>query len=431
MAELGHNVLCIDVDEKKIENLKNGIIPIYEPGLEELIKKNVANERLNFDTDTKKGVEFGKVIFSGVWTPPDKNNNNKADLTYVYQVAKSFWEHIREYKILINKSTVPVGTGKKCQEIIKREIYNRGLDLEFDIVSNPEFLKEWSAVKDFLIPDRVVIGTNTYRAREVMDEVYKPITKNSTDLWFTEIFHTDIVSAEIIKYAANSFLATKISFINEIANFCEIVGGNIEDVARGIGSDRRIGKSFLNAGVWYGGSCFPKDLQAFIETAKEYHYEMDIIQAVHNRNEKQKVICIEKLKNHIPNLAGKNIVIWGIAFKPNTDDIRSAPSLTIIDELLKTNINEIRLYDPIALEGTKKLYSSEKIIFGKNAYDITEDADALILLTEWDEFKIPNMKILKKNMRNRLIIDGRNLWEPEEIKEHEFIYEWIGKSTKK
>lgn len=430
LAELGHDVLCIDIDIQKIEKLKNGIIPIYEPWLEELVKKNVAAERLNFDTNIEHGIEFWKVIFSWVWTPPDKDNNNKANLTYVFQVAKSFWENIKEYKIFVNKSTVPVWTGKKCFDIIKREIYKRNMDTEFDVVSNPEFLKEWSAIKDFLSPDRIVIGSESSKAREIMDEVYKPLKKNATELGFTEIIHTNIASAEIIKYAANSFLATKISFINEIANFCELTWGHIDDVALWIGSDRRIWKSFLNAWVWYGWSCFPKDLQAFIETGKELAYDFSIIKSTHEVNEKQKLLCFEKLKKHFENLEWKKVALWGLSFKANTDDIRNAPSLATIDELLKTNIWEIRVYDPIALPNVKQLYSTPKIFFGKTAYEVVEWADALILFTEWDEFKIPNLKLLKKLMNGKLIIDGRNLWEKEDIIENEFTYEGIGKTQK-
>ena len=427
LAELGHDVLCIDIDEKKIQKLKDGIIPIFEPWLEDIVTRNFESERLTFSTDIEEWVNFWKVIFSAVGTPPDKNNHNKADLRFVYEVAKTFWKNIKEYKVFVNKSTVPVWTGKECYEIIKREIYERQLNIDFDVVSNPEFLREGNAVKDFLLPDRVVIWSQSEKARLLMEDVYKPLKKNSTELGFTQIIHTDICSAEVIKYASNAFLATKISFINEVANFCELSGADIESVALWVWSDRRIWKTFLNAGVWYGGSCFPKDLQALVETWKEFGFDFSIISSVHEVNEKQKKMFFEKLKNKIGDFTWKKIWIWGISFKPNTDDIRSAPSLSMIEELLKTEVEEIRVYDPVAMENLKTVFSDTRIYYSQSSLDATQDISALVLLTEWDEFKTPNLRQIRKNMKEYVILDGRNLWDAQEIIDAWFEYQCIGK----
>ncbi|MDD4151896.1 MAG: UDP-glucose/GDP-mannose dehydrogenase family protein [Candidatus Gracilibacteria bacterium] len=426
LAELGHQVMCIAVDKQKIENLKNGVIPIYEPELEELVKRNYNVGRLIFSCDSVEGVKFGKAIFSAVGTPPDKENNNKADLKYVYEVAKTFGENIEEYKLFINKSTVPVGTGKSCRDIIKKEIQKRQKDIEFDVASNPEFLREGTAIYDFLNPDRVVCGTQNEKARQIMEEIYKPLSNR------TKIIFTDIASAEIIKYAANSFLATKISFINEIANFAEKVGGNILDISRGIGADNRIGNKFLESGIGYGGSCFPKDIKAFIETAKDYDYEFKIIKETENVNEKQKTIVIDKLLEIIPDLKGKTISIWGLAFKPNTDDIREAPSISVINRLLDLGVEQIRSFDPVCMKHMEIVFRDKKeVIFCETNYEAIEDSEALIILTEWNEFKIPDIKRLRKGIKGNIIIDGRNIWADENLQNEGFIYKGVGKVSKK
>ncbi|MDD5213783.1 MAG: UDP-glucose/GDP-mannose dehydrogenase family protein [Candidatus Gracilibacteria bacterium] len=426
LSELGHEVMCIDIDEKKIENLKLGIIPIYEPELDELVKRNYKQGRLSFSTNIPEGIKFGKAIFSAVGTPPDKENNNKADLKYVEEVAKTFGKNIGEYKLFINKSTVPVGTGKKCRDIIKKEIQKRGKDIEFDVASNPEFLREGSAIYDFLNPDRVVCGVQNEKAKQIMEEIYKPLANK------TEIIITDIASAEIIKYAANAFLATKISFINEIANFAEKVGGNIGDISKGIGADNRIGNKFLESGIGYGGSCFPKDIKAFIETGKDFNHEFKIIRETENVNERQKTIVIDKLIESAGDLKGKSIAIWGLAFKPNTDDIREAPSISVINRLLELGVKEIKTFDPACMTHMEAVFKgNNEVQFCETNYHALEDTDALIILTEWNEFKIPDIKKIRKSMRGNIIIDGRNIWADENMLEEGFIYKSIGKASKK
>lgn len=415
--------MCVDIDEQKIQSLQAGIIPIYEPGLQDIVEKNVAAGRLSFSTDATAGVRHGEAIFNAVWTPPDRENENKADLKFVKAVAKTFWEHVWEYKVFINKSTVPVGTGKICHEIIKREIYGRNKTTEFDIASNPEFLREWSAVSDFLYPDRVVLGSETQRAQRVLREIYKPFERSNTVLFFT-----DIQSAELIKYAANSFLATKISFINEIANFAEHVGADILDVAKGIGLDPRIGNTFLSAWAWYGGSCFPKDVKALVESWKEYGYDFKIIAAVDSVNTKQKHIVINKLIKTLGSINDKNIAIWGLAFKPNTDDVREAVSEVVIDWLEQNKVWAIRAYDPIATKIFQDNYSGNAPIkYDTNYYDALENADTLILLTEWDEFYAPDWKRIKNSMRGNTIIDTRNIWDREIVESYGFTYIAIGR----
>lgn len=432
LAEVGHEVLCVDIDETKMENLKKGIIPIYEPGLEELVKRNYKEKRLSFTTDAKKAIEFSEVIFSAVWTPPDENH--KADLRFVREVATTFWKYITEHKIFINKSTVPVWTGDMCRKIIQEEINKRAKNCHselvseslnestsFDIVSNPEFLKEGVAVRDFMLPDRIVCWVESEKAKEVMQKVYKPFTRSERPLFFT-----DVKSAEIIKYAANSFLATKISFINEMANFAELVWGNISDISKGIGLDDRIGSRFLHAGIGYGGSCFPKDVSALIETGKENNFDFKIIKAVEAVNKNQKTIIIQKLLKHIPDIQWKTIALWGLSFKPKTDDIREAPSISIIEKLLELWAKEIKVFDPVSMGHMEKAFW-KKITYSETNYSAVEKADALLILTEWDEFRIADFEKIKKCMKGNIILDWRNIWNKKEIEEYWFIYEWIGK----
>lgn len=422
LAQVGHDVMCIDIDASKIERLNNGEIPIYEPGLAELVERNTKAGRLSFSTDAKAGIHHGVAIFNAVGTPPDKNNENKADLRFVQIVAQTFWATINEYKVFINKSTVPVGTWKLCGDIIKREIYAREKDIEFDIASNPEFLREGTAVQDFLSPDRIVLGSSTSRARKILDEIYRPFERTHT-----QILHTDIPSAELIKYAANCFLATKISFINEIANFSELAGANINDIAKWLGMDPRIGRSFLSAGLGYGGSCLPKDVKALIETGKEMGYDFQIISSADKVNELQKKIVIQKLEKHIWTSQGKTISLWGLSFKPETDDVREAVSMSVIDELLESGVSEIRVFDPVAMESMKFFGNrSDKIIYCHSSYETLQDSDALILLTEWDEFLAPDWKYMKKLMKWSLIIDGRNIWNRTIVEEYGFEYVTIG-----
>lgn len=415
--------MCIDVDENKIADLKNGIIPIYEPGLEELVKRNTLAGRLIFSTDAQAWVTHGVAIFNAVWTPPDRENANKADLKYVREVAKTFWEYISEYKVFINKSTVPVGTGKMCKEIIKREIYGRSKDIDFDVASNPEFLREGTAVNDFLQPDRIVLGHETQRAKSILEEIYRPFERTHTEILFT-----DIMSSELIKYAANCFLATKISFINEIANFSEHVWADISDVAKGIWLDPRIGKNFLNAGSGYGGSCLPKDVKALIESGKEHGYDFQIIQWADSVNEKQKHVVVQKLEEKLWDIKGKTISLWGLAFKPETDDVREAVSGVVISDLLEKGAKEIRVYDPVAMKAMQEFGpKNEAILYCENYYDTIEDADALMLLTEWDEFYAPDWKRIQKSMKGNLIIDGRNIWDRQIVERYNFNYIAIGR----
>lgn len=422
-AELWHNVMCVDIDEKKIANLEKWIIPIYEPELDELVKRNYKNGKIIFSTNLIEWIKFWKVIFSAVWTPCDTQNNNKADLKYVYSVAKTFWENINEYKLFINKSTVPVWTWKNCRNIIKKEIQKRAKDIDFDVVSNPEFLREWNAIYDFLNPDRMVCWVQNEKSKNIMEEIYKPLSNKSEIIW------TDIKSSEIIKYASNAFLATKISFINEIANFAEIVWWNIGDISKWMWADNRIWKEFLNSWIWYWGSCFPKDIKAFIETGKDFDYDFRIIKETEAVNEKQKTIVIDKLLEVMNILEWKNITIWGLSFKPNTDDIRDAPSLSVIKKLLDLWVSQIQAFDPASMEHVKKFfYNEKKVIFFENSYDALMQSDALIILTEWREFIIPDIKKIRKSMRWNIIIDGRNIWEEHQISELWFIYRWIWKS---
>ena len=417
LAEVGHDVLCIDIDKQKIDDLKQGIIPIYEPGLEELVIRNHKEGRLHFSTDAAAGVRFAQAIFSAVWTPPDQNH--KADLRFVKAVARTLAENIDGYKVFINKSTVPVGTW----EMTKKLIYEIAPDADFDIVSNPEFLKEGMAVRDFMSPDRIVCGVESQRAKDVMNEIYKPFIRTDRPLIYMEI-----TSSEITKYAANAFLATKISFINEIANFSEIVWANITEISRGIGLDDRIWSRFLQAGIGYGGSCFPKDVQALIETGKEYDYDFHIIKATERVNQKQKTKVVDMLTKQLATLKGTTISLWGIAFKPKTDDIRDAPSLDIIKKLLDMGVGKIQCFDPVALKNLAKIYGDHTAVLScSTSYDALKWADALLLLTEWDEFRMVDKEKMKTLMNGNIVIDGRNIWEKQEMLDAWFLYQSIGK----
>ncbi len=421
LAEVGHEVMCIDTDSAKIQNLNNGLIPIYEPWLSELTIRNQKAGRIIFSDNAIEWIKFASVIMSTVGTPLDKNN--RADLQYVKMVAKTIGKYMNEYKVFINKSTVPVGTGAICKDIIQSELNERGVMIEFDIVSNPEFLKEWSAVKDFMMPDRIICGLSGSRSRDIMEIIYMPFIRTNKPIIFTSL-----ESSEVIKYAANAFLATRISFINEIANFAELVGANISDISRWIGMDERIGPRFLHAGIGYGGPCLSKDIQSFIETGKDVGYDFKIIQATQLVNNKQKMRIIDKLMYHIPNLEWKIIAILGLTFKPKTDDIRNSVSHSIINSLLEKWVSEIHLFDPIGMQSMAQIYSQEsRIIFSENSYQAMDGADALVILTEWDEFRAMDIHQVKLLLRNPIVIDGRNIWNRLELESLGFIYEGIGK----
>ena len=417
-SDMGINVTCVDVDQTKIDNLKKGIIPIYEPGLEEMVKKNVKAKRLKFETDLTKVLDEVDVVFSAVGTPPDEDGS--ADLKYVLAVARTIGQNINKYTVIVTKSTVPVGTAAKVKAAIQEELDIRGVNVEFDVASNPEFLKEGAAIKDFMSPDRVVVGVETERARKIMSRLYKPFMLVNDRMIFT-----DIPSAEMIKYAANAMLATRISFMNDIANLCELVGADVNMVRKGIGSDNRIGKKFLYPGCGYGGSCFPKDVKALIKTAEKEGYPMRVLKAVEEVNERQKEVLFDKLMKHFNgNIAGKTITVWGLAFKPETDDMREAPSLVLIDKIIAAG-GKVRVYDPIAIPECQRRIG-DKVAYGTDMYDAALDADALLLVTEWREFRFPNFAILSKVMKEKTIIDGRNIYDRNELDQHEFPYYKIG-----
>ncbi len=418
-AEMGVNVTCVDVMEEKIENLKRGILPIYEPGLEEMVLRNMHAGRLHFTTQLTDVLDEVDVIFSAVGTPPDEDGS--ADLKYVLEVARTIGRHMNKYLVIVTKSTVPVGTAKKVQDTIEKELRNRNLELEFDVASNPEFLKEGSAIKDFMSPDRVVVGVNSERAEKVMSRLYRPFLLNNFRVLFT-----DVPSAEMIKYAANSMLATRISFMNDIANLCELVGADVNMVRKGIGSDTRIGSKFLYPGCGYGGSCFPKDVKALIKTAEKSGYTMRVLQAVEEVNEIQKEILFKKLlKRFNGNLAGKKIAVWGLAFKPETDDMRESSSLVLIDKITACG-GHITAYDPVAMDECKRRIG-DKITYAKDMYEAVIEADALLLVTEWKQFRLPSWPVLLKVMKQPLILDGRNIYDAEELTALSFTYECIGK----
>ena len=417
-AETGIDVTCVDVDETKIENLKKGILPIYEPGLEEILDRNVKKDRLRFTTDISSNLKECEVAFIAVGTPPDEDGS--ADLKHVLNVAKDIGKYMEGYLVIVTKSTVPVGTAQKVKDTIQHELEVRGVDYKFDVASNPEFLKEGAAVTDFLKPDRIVIGVESQKAEKIMKKLYKPFLLNGHPIIFM-----DIPSAEMTKYAANAMLATKISFMNDIANLCEIVGADVNLVRKGIGSDPRIGNRFIYPGIGYGGSCFPKDVKALIKTAKENNYNMRILTAVENVNEDQKSVLFEKVNAHFKNdLQGKTIAIWGLSFKPETDDMRDAPSLVLIDKLLQAGC-KIKGYDPQAMNEAKRILGN-KIYYAENQYKTLIDGDCLLILTEWQEFRFPDFKLITKYLKQKLIFDGRNIFDHKEMKELGFEYHCIG-----
>lgn len=419
-AEMGVDVTCIDINEEKISKLKSGVIPIYEPGLEDMVSRNVSAGRLHFSTDLASCIDNVDIVFSAVGTPPDEDGS--ADLQYVLEVAKTFGQLINKYTVLVTKSTVPVGTAKKVKTVIQEELAKRrSVSIDFDVASNPEFLKEGAALKDFMSPDRVVIGVETERAKELMNKLYRPFVLNNYRILFM-----DIPSAEMTKYAANSMLATRISFMNDIANLCERVGANVDMVRRGIGADARIGTKFLYPGCGYGGSCFPKDVKALIRTGEEYGYEMSVIKAVEEVNERQKEIVFDKLLKALHgDLSGKVIAIWGLAFKPETDDMREAPSLVVINKLLTAGA-KVCVYDPVAMDECKRRIG-DAVIYAKDMYEAVVDADALALLTEWKLFRIPSWKVIKKAMKGNVVVDGRNIYDSADLLQEGLEYWRIGR----
>ena len=418
-AEIGVNVTCVDTNSEKIESLQKGVIPIYENGLEEMVLRNVKAKRLKFTTSLESCLNDVEVIFSAVGTPPDEDGS--ADLSYVLEVARTIGRHMNQYKLVVTKSTVPVGTARRVRAAIQEELDKRGVTIEFDVASNPEFLKEGNAISDFMSPDRVVVGVESARAETLMSKLYKPLLLNN----FRVIF-MDIPSAEMTKYAANSMLATRISFMNDIANLCELVGADVNMVRSGIGSDTRIGRKFLYPGIGYGGSCFPKDVKALIKTAEQNGYTMRVLRAVEEVNEAQKSVLFDKLmKQFNGELKGKTIALWGLAFKPETDDMREAPGLVLIDKLLKAGC-QVRAYDPAAMDECKRRIG-DVIYYARDMYDAVLDADVLMLITEWKEFRLPSWAVVKKTMNQQIVLDGRNIYDKKEMEELGFIYSCIGK----
>jgi UDPglucose 6-dehydrogenase len=420
-SEVGINVVCVDIDEKKIENLKNGISPIYEPGLDVMISRNVEKGRLLFTTDLPSVVNDSEVIFIAVGTPPDEDGS--ADLKYVLDVARTVGKHMDRYMLIVTKSTVPVGTAKKVRKAVQEELDKRGLNLSFGVASNPEFLKEGDAINDFMKPDRIVVGVESSDAEEIMSRLYKPFTLNGHPVIFM-----DVPSAEMTKYAANSMLATKISFMNDIANLCEIVGADVNMVRKGIGSDTRIGNKFIYPGIGYGGSCFPKDVKALIKTADKQGYEMKVLKAVEDVNDNQKSVLFNKLMQYYDgNLKGKTIALWGLSFKPQTDDMREAPSLVIIDKLLQEGCT-VRAYDPVAMNETHRRIG-DSITYAKDPYEAAMDADALLLVTEWTEFRFPTWSVVRRLLKRPVVFDGRNIFDRKELSKMGFDYFCIGINT--
>lgn len=418
-AETGVNVTCVDVNAEKIENLQKGIIPIYEPGLEDMVQRNVNAGRLHFTTALENCLDNVDIVFSAVGTPPDEDGS--ADLSYVLAVAKTIGANMKKYTLVVTKSTVPVGTAHKVKDTIQAELDKRGVSIEFDVASNPEFLKEGNAIDDFMSPDRVVVGVESERAKKLMTKLYKPFMMLNSRVIFM-----DIPSAEMTKYAANSMLATRISFMNDIANLCELVGADVNMVRDGIGSDSRIGRKFLNPGCGYGGSCFPKDVKALIKTAEQNGYPMRVLKAVEEVNETQKSLLFEKLEKIFNgDLEGKTIALWGLAFKPGTDDMREAPALVLIEKLRKAGC-VVRAYDPAAM-GESKRRIGDTIFYACDMYDALLDADALMLVTEWKEFRLPAWGVVKKTMKQPVILDGRNIYDVKELQDLGFVYHCIGK----
>ena len=420
-AETGITVTCVDIDKDKIDKLNQGIVPIYEPGLERMIERNVASNRLFFSTSLKESLEGSEAVFIAVGTPPDEDGS--ADLKYVLSVAGEVGRYMNNYLVIVTKSTVPIGTAKKVKAAIQEELKKRKVDIPFDVASNPEFLKEGNAIDDFLKPDRIVVGTESEQAEKLMKRLYKPFLLNGHPILFM-----DIPSAELTKYAANSMLATKISFMNDIANLCEIVGADINSVRRGIGSDSRIGNKFIYAGIGYGGSCFPKDVKALIKTATDNKHSLEILKAVEDVNDRQKSVIFNKIHHHFKGeLREKTFALWGLSFKPQTDDMREAPALVIIEKLLEAGAR-IKAYDPVAMEEAERKLG-KVIEYTKDPYEALIDADAMILATEWQEFRVPNYKVMERLMKDKLVFDGRNIYEPSEMKEFGFTYYSIGRKT--
>jgi UDPglucose 6-dehydrogenase len=418
-AEVGIKVCCVDINQNKIDGLKDGVLPIYEPGLEEIVKRNIAATRLTFTTDLGESIQGSEVVFIAVGTPPGEDGS--ADLKYVLNVADEIGTTMSGYLVVVTKSTVPVTTGQKVKEVIQKALAKRNSNLSFSVASNPEFLKEGAAVEDFLKPDRIVIGVEDERAEAILRRLYKPFQLNGDRMIFM-----DIPSAEMTKYAANAMLATKISFMNDIANLCERVGANASMVRKGIGSDPRIGTKFIYPGVGYGGSCFPKDVKAIIRTAKNYGYELKVLQAVEEVNENQKQVIVDKVISQFGNdLKGLTFGLWGLSFKPNTDDMREAPALVIVNQLISLGA-KIKAFDPVAMEEAKNHHLGDKVEYAKDGYDACVEVDALLLITEWSEFRMPGWDVLSKLMKQKIVFDGRNLYDRKYLEEIGFVYHGIG-----
>ena len=419
-AQMGVNVTCIDINEEKINNLNNGIIPIYEPGLDELIKKNVEDGRLHFSTSLKDSLKNNEIVFIAVGTPPGEDGS--ADLKYVLEVAREFGRNIKKYTLLVTKSTVPIGTSQKVKAAVEEELAKRGANVAFDVASNPEFLKEGSAIKDFMSPDRIVVGVDSEKAKKLMEKLYKPF-----QLTNYRVIIMDIFSAEMTKYAANAMLATRISFMNELAGLCELTGANIDMVRAGISTDTRIGSKFLYPGCGYGGSCFPKDVKALVKTGEEHNYKMEIISSVESVNERQKRVVFNKLSNAFnDNLKGKTITLWGLSFKPETDDMREATSVVTANLLIEAGA-KVKVFDPVAMDEAKKHHLGESVTYCANIYDAAQDADAIALITEWKQFRLVNWNKIKELMNGNVIVDGRNIYTQQELEALDFEFYSIGK----
>ncbi len=417
-AEMGVNVTCVDIDKEKIGRLIAGEIPIYEPGLDEIVLRNHRDGRLKFTTDLSACLDDVEIVFSAVGTPPDEDGS--ADLSYVLDVARTVGRNMKGYVLLVTKSTVPVGTFRKVKAAVSEELERRGVSIDFDVASNPEFLKEGAAVKDFMSPDRVVVGVESERAKELMTKLYRPFLLNN----FRVIF-MDIASAEMTKYAANAMLATRISFMNDIANLCDLVGADVDMVRKGIGTDARIGNKFLYSGCGYGGSCFPKDVKAVARTAVENGYRMDVIEAVDRVNERQKHILADKLKSVYPDMEGKIVALWGLAFKPDTDDMREAASLVVINDLIRAGAT-VKVYDPVAMDECRRRIG-DRVIYAGDMYDVVDGADAVLLVTEWKQFRLPAWSVIRKIMRTPVVVDGRNIYVRGEVEAEGFRYLSIGR----
>lgn len=421
LAEVGTDVVCVDVNEEKVNNLKKGILPIYEPGLDTIVNRNTAKNRLQYSTDLASVLGTAEIIFIAVGTPPGEDGS--ADLQYVLKVAQTIGENINNYAVVVTKSTVPVGTAQKVKNAIAEALAKRGADVHFDVASNPEFLKEGAAVDDFLKPDRIVIGVSSEKARNTLQQLYNPFTLNGHPILFM-----DVPSAEMTKYAANAMLATKISFMNDIANLCELVGANVNEVRKGIGSDPRIGSRFIYPGIGYGGSCFPKDVKALVSTGKANGHSLRILEAVEDVNEEQKKVLFNKVKAHFgETLSGKTFAIWGLSFKPNTDDMREAPALTLIDALIAAGA-KVQAYDPVAMKEAKH-HLGYKVFYAEDTISAVKDADALLLVTEWNEFRLPDWNLIKEHMKGHVLFDGRNIYNAKDMKEKGFTYYCIGINT--